>query len=648
MGYTHIMSEKLPKSSDTPKASKSALQEAAPMTPEEKDVLLRFLSEKQSVLGDTTQKLHLKKPEPKKTDYYELAGFFWKAENATQWGETTLNIDEKFMSTDGVLKNITGKTTINSILKTPWQPALMTLQVPKNIIEWRGVKKDVPHDIQWDEKQKSYVYSSGSAKWLRPFIKDGMILKNKIASTPIVTQENNVNSENKENTPSGNIGDQISRIEALNDSEKKFCKELFGILTEKHAETPAISTDLINTLLKHTIDQIDGLSSKIMGYKNITDNNFILAIESVLKIIFIDKSIPEKIKIAIENKVKSDNDFSWIKIDTIIHENSSERFLAPEQIIIAEAKNKKFIEWQPGIKSLIWDFLPKALWYSGEMSYKQLPLLIAQLQTKHWITPVDGYITDINKPTGKMLLQVCSQAKVAKTWNDGKIGDNNYLPHGIKFVAPLSSTEKADLVANLPAWKNLDDGINDISYQCASFLTYMNGGISGNAWTMPEFIISEWGQEVANTLRDCDWSKLPVKPTMEQIQTQIRTEVKAHPIDIKQIQVGDVITMMHPKSKFQERAFTEWLTKSTRIVSTHVWQVTELNGQLFVTHNIHGVIFTEPLSAIIAGKSLEGDIATWVFRLNKGSDWSSQFTRQKDRLARKVQKNLGGTLAMIP
>jgi hypothetical protein len=76
MGYTHIMSEILPKNSDTPKASKSAPQEAAPMTPEEKDALLRFLSEKQSVLGDTTQKLHLKKPEPKKTDYYELAAFF--------------------------------------------------------------------------------------------------------------------------------------------------------------------------------------------------------------------------------------------------------------------------------------------------------------------------------------------------------------------------------------------------------------------------------------------------------------------------------------------------------------------------------------------------------------------------------------------
>lgn len=617
--------------------------EQNPITPEQKEALYRFLSEKQWVLSDTTQKLHGKPVAwGQKTDYYAMAALLHpqKQEKSIVW--PSLNISESHISADGVLKNISGKTTINSIFQTPGTPKTLTLQIPKTIVEWRGVAKDTPHDIHWDETKKSYIYSSGPAQWLRPFIKDGMILRLKESSpvgpTPAKTPEITTT------LGSDFTLEKIGQLSALNESEKKLCIDLFTTLEET-----GITKDTLQKLWQQiSVDIRDG-SSEVFGYTNITDSNFISVIQKFFKTVLSDKTIPEKTKISLENIAKNSSFAGAINVDQIIHTDSSEeRFLSKEKIVIAENKNKKILEWQPHLKEFVWEYLPKYLGYTGEMSYKQFSVLIAQLQTNNSISPVDGYIKDGTSPINKLLLQACSMAKIGTIWNKWQIWGNNYLPHGVKFVAPLSQKEKEALRASLPEGKNLDDGINDLSYQCASFLTYMNGGISGNAWTMPEFIIQEWWQEIANSLRNCDWSKLPTPPSTEQIQSQIQAEIKSHPIDIKQIKVGDVITMMHPKSKFQERAFQEWLTTSARIVSTHVWQVTELNGKLYVTHNIHGTIFTEPLSSIISGKSLEWDIATGVFRLNSGDTWSAQFQREKDRLGRKAQKKWGGIMAMIP
>ena len=36
--------------------------------------------------------------------------------------------------------------------------------------------EDTPHEVHWDEKQGSYVFSSGPFEGKRPLIKDGMIL----------------------------------------------------------------------------------------------------------------------------------------------------------------------------------------------------------------------------------------------------------------------------------------------------------------------------------------------------------------------------------------------------------------------------------------------------------------------------------------
>jgi hypothetical protein len=92
------------------------------------------------------------------------------------------------MNVGGVLKNVWWKDTINSIMKTPGSPKILSLQIPGTISEGRWVKKDIPLEIQWDEKQKSYVYASWSAQWLRPFIKDGMmlgVLKNTASDTKV-------------------------------------------------------------------------------------------------------------------------------------------------------------------------------------------------------------------------------------------------------------------------------------------------------------------------------------------------------------------------------------------------------------------------------------------------------------------------------
>ncbi len=85
----------------------------------------------------------------------------------------------------------------------------------------------------------------------------------------------------------------------------------------------------------------------------------------------------------------------------------------------------------------------------------------------------------------------------------------------------------------------------------------MNGAIRGNAWTMPGRILDENGKEIANTLRGLDWGDLSTKPQTDEIQGRIRQAIKDNPIPTDQIEVGDVITMMHPGSKYQERAMVE-------------------------------------------------------------------------------------------
>ncbi len=54
------------------------------------------------------------------------------------------------------------------------------------------------------------------------------------------------------------------------------------------------------------------------------------------------------------------------------------------------------------------------------MDNKQLSSLIAQFQKDNNL-PVDGYITGINSPTGKFLLQALAEKKVVETWKSGDI-----------------------------------------------------------------------------------------------------------------------------------------------------------------------------------------------------------------------------------
>jgi len=230
------MTEKLNNSAPL---SQHGNHEQNPITPEQKEALYRFLSEKQWVLANTTQNLHGKPATwEQKTDYYAMAALFQGKKQETPIATPSLNVSEKYMSPNGILKNIAGKTTINSIFQTPGNPKTLTLQIPKTIVEWRGVAKDTPHDIHWDESKKSYVYSSGPAQWLRPFIKDGMILWTKAPSRaePTPTKTTEIST-----VPGSDFTvEKIGQISALNDEEKKLCTDLFTALEETGATKDVI------------------------------------------------------------------------------------------------------------------------------------------------------------------------------------------------------------------------------------------------------------------------------------------------------------------------------------------------------------------------------------------------------------------------
>lgn len=417
-------------------------------------------------------------------------------------------MSEEHVSQEWKLNNV-GSITVNDMFDEWNRPPKLTLQIPKGTGSAKQkVGEDTPHEVHWDEKQGSYVFSSGPFEGKRPLIKDGMIL-----------------------TPS-------------------------------------------------TGSAVEGAGMSPSGGKEVVSDVTEVA------------------------RPKSE-------------EESQNALLWDVQLQSAETKNVKFFDSQPEIKWFVMENLPKYMWHKGEMDNKQLSSLIAQFQKDNNL-PVDGYITGINSPTGKFLLQALAEKKVVETWKSGDIWGNNYLPDGTKFVAPISEKDIKKLTESWKTDEEIKQIIADASQHCAPFVTYMNGAIRGNAWTMPGRILDENGKEIANTLRGLDWGDLSIKPQTDEIQGRIRQAIKDNPISTDQIEVGDVITMMHPGSKYQERAMVEWLSdkKWHGIVSTHIWQVTEANGKLFVTHNIHGTISTEPLEKILAGTWSQWDIATGVFRLN--------------------------------
>lgn len=418
-------------------------------------------------------------------------------------------MSEEHLSQEWKLNNV-GSITVNDMFDEWSRPPKLTLQIPKGTGSAKQkVDEDTPHEVHWDEKQGSYVFSSGPFEGKRPLIKDGMIL------------------------------------------------------------TP--STDSV----------VEGAGMSPSGGKEVVSDVTEVA------------------------RPKSE-------------EESQNALLWDVQLRSAETKNAKFFDSQPEIKWFVMENLPKYMWYKGEIDNKQLSSLIAQFQKDNNL-PVDGYITGVNSPTGKLLLQILAEKKVVETWKSGDIWGNNYLPDGTKFVAPISENDIKKLTESWKTDEEIKQIIADASQHCAPFVTYMNGAIRGNAWTMPGRILDENGKEIANTLRGLDWGDLSsTKPQTDEIQRRIKQAIKDNPIPTDQIEVGDVITMMHPGSKYQERAMVEWLSdkKWHGIVSTHIWQVTEANGKLFVTHNIHGTISTEPLEKILAGTWSQWDIATGVFRLN--------------------------------
>lgn len=413
----------------------------------------------------------------------------------------TLSLPEKYVRADGTLQNINNSDTINTIFWTGEKPQRLTLTIPSGITEARKVAKNTPHTVVWDEAKNSYVYESGPAKWLRPFIKTGMKL---VIETTETDNQQTATPEEK--------------------NEKLF--------TDKPGYRELIGQYL----------------PLILGEKNL---------------------------------------FAWSK---------------PHEI---EA-------------------------FSRKITPEKMTDYIKQFQIKNGIEPADGLIQE---PTEKILTQACAQRKIEYFYKNGIKWGNIYLPDGVSFTAPVTDAEIAKM---LKPGETVTSKRDDINQQCASLIVYTNRWTGGNAWNIGENIIKRGWREIANCLRWMTWwtnTKAAIEAGWENkalslIQQQIREQVKKNPIDPTHIQVGDTITMMHPGSRYQIRAYEEWRSSPSGIVSTHVGQVTEADGQLYVTHNIHGTLHTEPLAQILSGTGHEWDLATGVFR-NESMDPIAQKNPQK-------------------
>lgn len=106
-------------------------------------------------------------------------------------------------------------------------------------------------------------------------------------------------------------------------------------------------------------------------------------------------------------------------------------------------------------------------------------------------------------------------------------------------------------------------------------------GVRGHAWRMLSNIVANGGTEVYNIYNQDSFSKVR---DVNDLKKKTVQAIKENPLDLKTLQVGDVVGIYMPSSDKHEEALTTGTT-----FNTHVGVVTSIDkdGMPIIEHNIH-------------------------------------------------------------
>ena len=131
--------------------------------------------------------------------------------------------------------------------------------------------------------------------------------------------------------------------------------------------------------------------------------------------------------------------------------------------------------------------------------------------------------------------------------------------------------------------------------------------IDGNAWEISNNIVYDGGIEVYNAFKDVKLDSSKTKNI--EIRDYLKNILKNKQVNPVKLKVGDIVNIYYPWSDNYSKAYPVALkyqkTGKIAMPVTHVGIVTEKNGNLYITHNVHGTIRSHPIMDLVEGKWTE-------------------------------------------
>ena len=175
-----------------------------------------------------------------------------------------------------------------------------------------------------------------------------------------------------------------------------------------------------------------------------------------------------------------------------------------------------------------------------------------------------------------------------KSQIDGVWGRNTKKAFDIKYNTNNSSKVKEDLEGCAQYITAL--------YEAENGLTSKRYGVIGDAWTMPQNIVNKGGTMKYNLYDDPRFKEVS---TPAQLKQMTIATAKDHPLDYKNIKVGDVVGIYMPSSDMHKVALANGTTKNT-----HIGYVTGIDkdGMPLISHNIHTSYRTDRADKLTGSK----------------------------------------------
>jgi hypothetical protein len=130
------------------------------------------------------------------------------------------------------------------------------------------------------------------------------------------------------------------------------------------------------------------------------------------------------------------------------------------------------------------------------------------------------------------------------------------------------------------------------------------------AWDLAEVAMKFGAKEKYNAFKNAKipvYDKTKTKTQREKIiRDVIKAQLKSTNSELQSVnfKVGDMVSLYYSDSDYQDEAYEEGVNRKPRLITTHVGQVTEKDGVLYITHNIDGTIHSDKLTDFMSGSGI--------------------------------------------